>query len=125
LDEWHEEGPEIYYEDGYHPECGGGERLWPRYTYSPVGRLGSIGADRDAHRCIHANIDTDADCNLYSHAYRNGDTYCHAKADSDVNLYGHADSDADTYRYFNCYPSTNGDSCPAYRHADASLSVPI
>jgi hypothetical protein len=69
-------------------------------------------------------MDTDAYCNLYSHAYRNGDTHCHAKADSDVNLYGHADSNADTYSYFNCYPSTNGDSCPAHRHADASVSVP-
>jgi hypothetical protein len=50
-------------------------------------------------------MDTDANRNLYGHAYRNAIAYCHlyCHTDADCNAapYGHAHRDADVYRYCN------------------------
>ena len=65
-------------------------------------------------------MDTDADRNLHGH------TYC------DAAPYGHAYRDGDAYHHFyrHACPErsrrarTDSDACPAYGHADASVSVP-
>jgi hypothetical protein len=79
-------------------------------------------------------MDTDADHDLYGHIHRDGDvhcTYC-ADADGDAAPYGHAYRDGDAYHHFYRHAcpersrraSADSDACPAYGHADASVSVP-
>jgi hypothetical protein len=67
-------------------------------------------------------MDTDADRNLHGHIYCDADATCclyrHADTDGDADPYGHAYRDGDTYHHFYRH------ACPAYGHADASVSVP-
>ncbi len=67
-------------------------------------------------------MDTDADYNPYGPAYRDADAYryfcCYADVNGDADPYGHAYRDGDAYHHFYRH------ACPAYGHADASVSVP-
>jgi len=85
---------------------------------------------------------TDADHDLYGHTYRDGDVHCYycADADADADPYGHAYRDGDAYHHFyhhacpergrkasadnDACPERSRRACPAYGHADASVSVP-
>ena len=118
------EEPEIFYGDDDHPERDRDGGLWSRYTCPRVRRFGSSSADSNPYCGINADMDTDADRNLHGHTYCDADAYCY--------LYRHADTDGDAYHYFYRHAcpersrraSADSDACPAYGHADASVSVP-
>ena len=65
-------------------------------------------------------MDTDADRDLYRHAYRDGDVHCYCYAAP----YGHAYRDGDAYHHFYRHTRADSDARVAYGHADASVSVP-
>jgi hypothetical protein len=70
-------------------------------------------------------MDTNADRNLHGHTYCDADVHCYycADTDGDANPYGHAYRDGDAYHHFYRHASADSDACPAYGHADASVSV--
>jgi len=120
------EEPEICYGDDDHPERDRNGGLWSRYTCPRARRLGSSSADSNPYCCINADMDADADHDLYGHTYRDGDVHCYyrADADGDADPYGHAYRDGDAYHHFYRHASADSDARFAYGHADASVSVP-
>ncbi len=119
------EEPEICYGDDCHPEHDRDGCLWSRYTCPQVRRFGSGSADPNPYCCLNADMDTDADRDLYGHTYRDGDVHCYYHADADDDApYKHTHCDTNTYCYFHCHANADSNACPAYGHADASVSVP-
>jgi hypothetical protein len=132
--ERHVEEPEICYGDDCHPEHDRDGCLWSKYTCPQVRRFGSGSADPNPYCCINADMDTDADRDLYGHTYRDGDAHCYYYTAP----YGHAYRDGDAYHHFyrhacpergrratansDACPERSRRACPAYGHADASVS---